>query len=208
MAHLEDGQKDKQFLCSNTKKNIFLIGDSIRLGYCATTREKLSDIADVFYVSDNCRNTQYVITRLYTWANMFSDRSLVDVVQFNCGHWDMAHWYGGELPLTSETEYARNIQIIIKMMEKLFPNAKIVFATTTKMNPNGTIGLNPRTTEDIMRYNEIAKEVALRNNVMINDLFAVTRDWDEFYYKDYCHFTIEAGRLLGEAVATTLKTIF
>ena len=146
MTHIEDGgTNNKYFICSNTKKNIFLIGDSIREGYCALTREALSDLAEVFYVNDNCRNTQYVITNLNNWANLFSDPDRVDLVQFNCGHWDVAHWRGGAFSLTSEDEYARNLQIIIDMLSEVFPNAIIVFATTTTMNPSGEVGLNTRT---------------------------------------------------------------
>ncbi len=205
MVHIEDGHASKAFICSDIKKNIFLIGDSIRLGYCDATREALSDLAEVFYVSDNCRNTQYVITNLNAWANKFSDRTRVDIVQFNCGHWDTAHWCGGKFPLTSEEEYGRNLQIIIDMISKLFPNAKIAFATTTTMNPNGEMGLNVRTNVDIARYNDIAKSVAIKNNVAINDLFAITKEWDSLYYSDYCHFTAEANIILGKSVAKALQ---
>ena len=205
MMHIEEGKAKKQFICSNTKKNVFIIGDSIRLGYCATTREALSDVAEVFYVTDNCRNTQYVITRLNAWANMFSNRNCVDLVQFNCGHWDIAHWHGGELPLTSETEYSRNLQIIVDMISKLFPRAKIIFATTTTMNPNGNAGINLRTNGEISRYNELAKAVANKNHIPINDLYSVTKDWDASRYKDYCHFVEDAYTVLGEAVAKALR---
>ena len=97
---------------------------------------------------------------LYSWANMFTDRTCIDLVQFNCGHWDIAHWYCGECSLTSEAEYARNLQIIIDMMAELFPCAKLVFAITTTMNPNGQLGINPRTNEEIICYNKIAQAVA------------------------------------------------
>jgi len=201
----EEGKSAKQFFCSQTKKNVFLIGDSMRIGYCAATKEALSDLAEVFYVADNCRNTQYVITRLLGWSNMFSDPGLVDVVHFNCGHWDIAHWCHGEYPLTSEEEYARNIRIIIDMLRKLFPRAKIVFAATTPMNPSGEVGVNYRTTEDIIRYNEIAKTVAEEQQVAINDLFAVTKDWDSTCYRDYCHLVEESAVTLGRIVAEKLK---
>ena len=82
MAYIEEGKTNKQFVCSSVKKNIFLIGDSIRMGYCASAREALSDMAEVFYVADNCRNTQNVITNLNGWANMFDDPTRVDMVQF------------------------------------------------------------------------------------------------------------------------------
>ena len=207
MAYVENCNANAQFQCSEIQKNVFLIGDSIRQGYCAMVKEELSPDAQVFYVSDNCRNTQYVITNLKTWANMFSNPSMVDIVHFNCGHWDIAHWCGGELPLTSEQEYKRNIKIIIDMIRKLFPNAKIIFATTTTMNPNGTIGINPRTTAEIARYNDIAVSV-LEGDVVVNDLFAVTNDWDSDCYADYCHFTTDAFKELGKAVAEALKKTF
>ncbi|MBQ7840648.1 MAG: SGNH/GDSL hydrolase family protein [Lachnospiraceae bacterium] len=208
MVHIEDGNASKQFICSDIKKNIFLIGDSIRLGYCDATREALSNMAEVFFVPENCRNTQYVITCLNGWANMFSDRTCVDIVQFNCGHWDVARWCGGEFPLTSEDEYKKNLQIIIDMISVLFPNAKKIFATTTTMNPNGQKALNDRTNSDIERYNDIAKGVMIKNNIEINDLFAITKEWDSSYYGDYCHFTAEANRILGEYVANTLELYF
>ena len=207
MAHIENGNASKQYICSDTKKNVFLIGDSIRLGYCEETREALSDMAEVFFVQDNCRNTQYVITSFNGWVNTFGDPTRVDVVQFNCGHWDVAHWLGGEYSLTSIEEYARNVQIIIDMISKSFPNAKIVFATTTTMNPNGQIGVNPRTNAEIARYNDKAKAVAAKNNVIVNDLFEITKNWDESYYADYCHFTEESNVILGKTVAKVLEEL-
>ncbi len=208
MAHIEEATSSVQFVCSSTKKNIFLIGDSIRLGYCSAARDELSDVAEVFYVDDNCRNTQYVLTKLYDWASMFSDTARVDVVQFNCGHWDTAHFCGGALPLTSEDEYKKNLQMIINLISKLFPNAKIVFATTTTVNPSKPIELNPRTNADIVRYNDIAKAVAGDNNVAINDLFPITEQWNSSYYEDACHFTEESNRILGKIVADRLKLYF
>ncbi len=208
MAYIENGGADKQFLCSDKKKNIFLIGDSIRLGYCQTVQELLADQAAVFFLEDNCRNSQYILTSLYTWANMFDDPARVDVVQFNCGHWDAARWYDGEFSLTSEAEYGKNIRLIVAMVQKLFPAAKIIFVTTTAIAPHGVMGLNPRTNADICRYNQIGVAAAQENGVIVNDLFAVTKDWDDACYIDFCHFTEEANRLLGEAVAKTLRAHF
>lgn len=205
MAYVENCDANARFLCSNEKKNIFLIGDSIRQGYCATVKEELSPDAQAFYVNDNCRNTQYVITNLKTWANMFSNPNMVDIIHFNCGHWDIAHWCGGELPLTSEQEYKRNIKIIIDMIKKLFPDAKIIFATTTPMNPNGAIGINPRNNAEIAHYNDIACAVARENGVEINDLFSKTKAWDSIAYADYCHFTPESFNALGKIVAEELR---
>jgi len=206
MNYVENGKSSKEFTCSKERPNIFLIGDSIRMGYCETVKKELADTAEVFYVSDNCRNTQYVVTSLERWKNMFDDETLIDIVQFNCGHWDTAKWSGYDVCLTSEAEYARNIKMIIDLIKQKFINAKIIFATTTTMNPDNVPCLNSRDNSIIDRYNEIAVEVAEDNGVYISDLNKITRSWPGEYYRDYCHFTDEASTILGKAVADKLRS--
>ena len=207
MQYAENGNAEYLFQCSEEKPNIFLIGDSIRRGYCKTVKDSLADTAEVFYCDDNCRSTQYVIFSLRRWVNQFSAPEKVDIVQFNCGHWDLAHWNGYEEPLTSVTEYAKNIRMIIALLKKAFPAAKIIFATTTPMNPNGIFGVNPRTNEEIENYNRIAKEISAENGVDVFDLYEFTRNWGTEAYRDYCHFTESAFAELGEEVARKLKNV-
>ena len=206
MNYVENGKSGKEFTCSKERPNIFLIGDSIRMGYCETVKKELADTAEVFYVSDNCRNTQYVVTSLEGWKNMFDDETLIDIVQFNCGHWDTAKWSGYDVCLTSEAEYARNIKMIIDLIKQKFINAKIIFATTTTMNPDNVPCMNFRDNSIIDRYNEIAVEVAEDNGVYISDLNKITRSWPGEYYRDYCHFTDKASTILGKAVADKLRS--
>ena len=205
MSYIEDGNSNTEFVCSKEKNNIFLIGDSIRLGYCETIKQQLSDCASVFYINDNCRNTQYVISNIKRWAGLFDNTDLIDVVHFNCGHWDVAHWNGYEQSLTTEGEYAKNIEMIIKLIQKFFVNAKIIFATTTPMNPDGSIGNNPRYNSEIDRYNKIAVEIAEKNGIVVNDLNGFTRNWGSENYRDYCHYTPTAFENLGKEVAARLK---
>ncbi len=207
MNYIENGLSNKEFFCSTEKPNVFLIGDSIRKGYCKTVKNEMADVAEVFYVDDNCRNTQYVITRLEMWKNMFDDPSSVNIVHFNCGHWDVARWSGYEIPLTSEGEYARNIKMVIDLIRVKFPNAKLIFATTTCMNPDNLPCRNMRDNEIIARYNEIAVKVAEENDVLINDLNKLTRDFGSDCYKDSCHHTEEAAAVVGKAVADKLKAL-
>ena len=204
---IENGDSKVAFRCNDSKKNIFLIGDSIRQGYCATVTEELSDIAEVFYSNGNCKNTQNVITSMKAWVNAFDRPDRVDIVQFNCGHWDVAHWNGYECSLTSEGEYEKNIRMIIYLLRRYFCNAKIVFATTTPMNPNGAVGINPRYNTEIDRYNEIAVEVSKREGVAINDLNTVAKSFGSDAYADYCHFTKEKFAFLGSEVAKVLRSL-
>ena len=207
MVWVENGNASVIFKCNDSKKNIFLIGDSIRKGYCETVKNTLSNDAEVFCFGDNCRSSQYIIFNLKKWANMFDDTGKVDIVHFNCGHWDVAHWNGYEFSLTSVEEYAKNIRAIIRLLEKFFPNAKLIFATTTPMNPDGgsTGGVNPRSSEEIDRYNSVAVKVATELGVIINDLNGYMKNWTSAYYIDTCHLTPSAFALLGEEVAHQLK---
>lgn len=206
MNWVENGITEAVFKCSESKTNIFLIGDSIRKGYCAATKEKLGDTAEVFYFADNCRSTQYTIFSLKKWAGLFDRPELVDIVHFNCGHWDVAHWNCYSLPLTSEEEYAKNIQMIIDQLRIFFPNARLIFATTTPMNPDGgsSGGVNPRSNEIIDRYNEIACSVAAKSDVPVNDLNGFMREWGSEHFRDTCHLTPSSFAILGEEVARVL----
>jgi len=205
--YIENGKSNKEFLCSRKRKNIFLIGDSIRQGYCGTVKKELIDIAEVFYIDDNCRNTQYIITSLEEWKNKFDDATLIDIVHFNCGHWDVAKWNGYDSSLTSEEEYGKNIKMIITLIKEKFVNARIVFATTTTMNPANLPCLNFRDNTMIDKYNEIAVKVVNDNGVVVNDLNYLTRNWKSDSYRDYCHFTEEASSIIGKAVADKLRKI-
>lgn len=209
MKWIENGENTAAFACNVSKKNIFLIGDSIRRGYCSTVKSELADKAEVFYVDENCRSTQFVIVSLKSWVGLFDDPESVDIVHFNCGHWDVAHWNGYPISLTTREEYAKNIKMIIDLLHRFFPNAKLVFATTTPMNPDGgsTGGVNPRSTDDIDSYNSIAVQIAKENGVKINDLNKFVRTWGSDSYIDTCHFTSEAFAALGKEVARVLDEI-
>ena len=210
MSHLEEGNANAIWFCSDDKPNIFLIGDSIRLGYEPMLREAFGDEVNIFSPTDtNCRSSQYVATSLGLWANQFDFPKKVDVIQFNCGHWDAAHWLFYPEPVTSLAEYEKNIRMIIYIIKKVYPEAKIVFATTTPMNPEDPVGvsMNPRSTEEISRYNAAAIKVAKEEGVYINDLNNFCKNWGAECYADYCHYTKEAYKLIAEEVKRFIKEI-
>ena len=57
MAYIENGSDSRKWVCENDLPNIFLIGDSIRKGYCNTTVEAMTGKAHVIFPDDNCRNS-------------------------------------------------------------------------------------------------------------------------------------------------------
>ena len=201
-GHLEDATS-KPAAKTSSLPEILLIGDSIRMGYCGAVAEALRGKAEVKWPAVNCQSSQNVMIQLTRWRGLVASPK---VVQFNCGHWDAACWDGDADALTTVDEYARNVRIIIRRIRRYWPEAKIVFATTTPMNPNGNLGSNPRTTESIRRYNAAAVAVAQAEGVAVNDLFAITEKWPTSEYVDYCHFTKEAAKRLGGMVAARLAS--
>ena len=202
-VYLEDSVNARQ--TEQTEKPVvFLIGDSIRMGYCETVKQELSDVAEVVYPEENCRYSQYIITSLRAWSGL-CDPERVQLVQFNCGHWDSAHWDGEDIPLNTVELYQQNIRRIIVRLRSMYPKAKIIFATTTPMNPNGENSVNERTTAEIIQYNQAAVAAAGECGVKVNDLFELTKDWEPACYEDYCHFTPEYFAVLGRHVANFLK---
>ena len=65
------------------------------------------------------------------------------------------------------------LERIFRQLCVCFPNAKIIFALTTPMDPDGSIGLNPRTNCEIRVYNFIASKVMKRLGVYVNDLYSL-----------------------------------
>lgn len=187
-------------------KQIFLIGDSIRMGYCERLKELLKAKAEVIYPQENCRSSQSIIMNLHNWVKL-CDPERVALVQFNCGQWDAGHFHYDAEALTSLREYKKNLEIIIRLLRFYFPKATPVFAATTPMNPSYPKNENPRTNEDISNYNEVARSVMNAYGVKFNDVFALKDLWKEQIFIDYCHLTENGYRCLADHMATYLEKL-
>lgn len=93
----------------------------------------------------------------------------------------------------------------LRALQRYFPNAKILFATTTPPNPNGTMGPNPRSRAEIARYNQAAKAALLPLGAEVDDLYVFLQDWGEAEYADYVHLTERGFERLGRHVAETIR---
>lgn len=186
-------------------KNIFLIGDSIRmggppesLGYEFYMKEKLGDKVKIYSTDDNCRFVHYTLRYLHEWA-MDIDRESIDVVHWNNGLWDILRLYGDQ-PLTSIDAYGETLERIYKRIRLLFPNAKIIFALTTAVVESRMGADFNRRNADIEAYNSKAKEVLGAFNVEFNDLYSITSDFDESMYCDGTHLCEKGCKTLADAV--------
>lgn len=186
--------------------DVFLIGDSIRMGYCAGVKTLLEGRANVLYPEVNCCYSQNIFMNLPAWSDaLCKEKSQVKAVHWNSGHWDAAHFYGMPFPLNSLSTYKESLQHVHWLIRKLFPEAKVIFATTTPMNPNGQQPANSRTTAEIAAYNEVALDVMEQLGVEVNDLFQFTSQWDSSYFNDFCHFAPKGNELLAEKVVQVVS---
>ena len=174
---------------------IFLIGDSIRMGYCEHVKGLMADCAEVIYPKVNCRSSQCILMSLFDWSKL-CDTEKVKIVHFNCGHWDLCDLFG-DGTFSTEEEYVENIVRIARIL-KSFCDV-VIFATTTPV-----LDANPyNKNSTICRFNEIAVEALKKEGVVINDLHALLADDKGKYIlaSDNIHLTSEGVEVCARAVA-------
>jgi hypothetical protein len=188
-------------------KKVFLIGDSIRLGYQEYVKEQLDGIAEVYYPEDNCRFAQYTLRHLHEWAQDAVDGNSVDVVHWNNGLWDTLRIFKDE-PLTPKDFYNDTLIRIHKRIKTVFPKAKIIFALSTPVieerfeAPEKFVRYN----KDTQEYNKIARKLMKELGVPVNDLYSQVSKLPEDAWSDCTHLYTDIGtRTLGDAVVKHIK---
>ena len=185
-------------------KKIVLIGDSIRKGYDKYVKDALSGTAQVFYPNENCRFAEYVLRYAHEWKRDGEWGDDVDLVHWNAGLWDVIELFG-DGPLTSLSYYGEAIARIDKRLRMLFPKAKIVFATSTKVNEKLCGFEFRRRNEIIEKYNAEALRVLSNTDTVINDLYSLTKTFPDSYHSDWVHYyTPEATEVIGGRVLSVI----
>lgn len=185
-------------------KKIVLIGDSIRMGYDKYVKEALDGVAEVYYPSENCRFAQYVLRFAHDWKEKGNWPDDVDLVHWNAGLWDAIELFGDE-PITTISYYSQVILRIYKRLRMLFPNAKIVFATSTAVDEDRCGPHFKRHNNVIEEFNKAAIEALSGTDTIINDLYGVTANAPLSYHSDFVHYyTDEGTELIGGRVLSVI----
>lgn len=185
--------------------DVFLIGDSIRLGYGPEVKKILEARGDrVYQPDDNCRYSMYTLRLVAEWAKLAPDRSKVEVVHWNNGLWDLGEIAPGECtsPLWI---YTNTLERVAAHLRRAFPKAKIVFALTTPINEKVTSEWHTLGNPEVDKYNAAAR-VALAGKVdAFDDLNAfVRRNGLTEHYKDVVHYDAVAYRRFAEEVVRVI----
>ena len=185
-------------------KNVILIGDSIRMGYCKYVKEALDGAAEVYYPAENCRFSTHTFRFLGDWHRDGNWPPDVDIVHWNVGLWDALEM-DGEGPLNTIETYEMNIGRIYRKIKRMYPNAVQVFATSTNVVEEGYKGSFRRSNTSIERYNEIAVKFLKEQGVYINDLYSLTKNIPSEYRSDMTHFNTPQGtKLIGDRVISVI----
>ncbi len=172
-------------------KNLLLIGDSIRAGYDKSVKKTLEGKANVIFPDDNCRFAAYVLRYFHEYLNGIKGED-IDVVHWNAGLWDCLRLFEEE-PHTPIDVYAYYIERICIRIKKICPNARVIFATSTKVLSEKMGKDFKRYNEEIEKYNEVAVKIVEKYGFKVNDLYALSVTLPEESHSDAVHYYTPAG---------------
>ena len=172
-------------------KNLLLVGDSIRMGYDKSVKKTLEGKVNVIFPGENCRFASYLLRCFHDYLGGIKGED-IDVVHWNAGLWDCLRLFGEE-PHTPLDIYAYYIERICIRIKKICPNAKVIFATSTKVLSEKMPENFKRYNEDIEKYNETAIKVVEKYGFIVNDLYAVSTLLTEEAHSDSVHYYTPQG---------------
>lgn len=184
---------------------VYLIGDSIRLGYEATVQTALPDVAILSPVN-NCRSSHDVLQHIKQWTQ---GAQAGDIIHLNCGLHDIRYNAGSSQPLTDIQAYQANLRQIFNRLQQT--GAHLIWASSTPFlqSVHNVTKSSRRYLKDIQTYNQIAQDLAHEFGFAINDLYALmfVQDLTALTICDGLHFNEFGNEILGEAVAESIRKV-
>ena len=172
-------------------KNILLIGDSIRRGYDSAVKKTLEGIAEVYFPEDNCRFASYLLRYIGDYGALIKNGT-PDIIHWNAGLWDCLRQYGEDAHTPIEV-YAYYIERICLRIKKLYPNATVIFATSTSVISEKMAEGFKRYNKEIEEYNSAAAEIVKKHGFLIDDLYTVSTKLPESAHSDAVHYYTPEG---------------
>ena len=181
------------------RREVLLLGDSIRMSYEPLVRRRLGGMAEVVGPAENCEFTLHTLASLERWLQALGTPC---VVHWNNGLHDVGH-NPARSPRQIPIEiYRMTLEFILGRLQET--GATIVFATSTPVYPDRPCRDDQWSwrNEEIDRYNATAVQLMGERGVPINDLHGlVAADVETNLAEDQIHLS-EAGQLAcAEAAA-------
>ena len=192
-------------------RTVYIIGDSISLGYTPEVTRLLAGRAVVTHNPGNAQYSSYGLRHLPDWLGV----ARYDVIHFNWGCWDRHYLDPAADPLepsvdkfkrdgvrrTTPEQYAANLAAIVAILQTT--GAKLIWAASTPLRDDGTLCCRP---DEVPAYNTVAARVMAESGIAINDLYYYALpEADRLLSPDGCHFTDDGYRYLARQVAAVIQ---
>ena len=188
---------------------VMIIGDSISVGYTDEVRRILAGKANVHRVAGNAGPSSSGVQKMEEWLAPIN--GTWDVIHFNFGLHDHKLGTGGKdnQPYATSDghqvsleDYEKNLNQIVTKFKTT--GAALVWCSTTPV-PTGEVD-PPRQPDDVLKYNEVARLVMVKNGVAIDNLFATALPrLPEIQLPHNVHYTQEGYAELAKQVATSIE---
>lgn len=189
-------------------EQVVLIGDSIRMGYQPYVERELAGDASVWGPEENGGTSANVLSHLDEWVISRDP----EVVHINTGLHDIRRPIGQPRNVVGRDEHVRNVREIVTLVREQ-TKARLIWALTTPVDEDrhnkvhGDMGDFQRYSEDVLTYNQAARDLLGSLEVETNDLFGVVvaAGVEGLLTEDGVHFTAQGYAMLGKAVADVIR---
>jgi len=174
-------------------KNVLLVGDSIRAGYDKSVKKTLEGRANIILPNESGRFAAYVLRNLHEFYKGTGIKNEdIDIIHWNAGLWDCLRMFEEDVQ-TPIDMYAYYIDRICKRIKNLYPDAKVIFATSTSVISERMSVNFKRYNEEIEEYNKTAVEIVKKYGFEVNDLYALSKSLPEEAHSDAVHYYTPMG---------------
>jgi len=187
-----------------------LIGDTIRSGYQAYVPLYLDKQVEIWCPEESRVNSFDILGAADSWFKNLNTRLL----HVNSGLEDLKC-----IPFTEHENlvpidaYIKNVERIIKYIHREWPEAILIWATTTPVIQQDQYLLSVKAgefvyySEDVIYYNTALKATCEKMGVPVNDLyqFVISGDPSRIMLEDGIHFSETGYELLAEQVANAIQ---
>lgn len=175
---------------------VLLVGDSIVKGYYGDVEKNLGE-------SVNC--ARYATSKFLSHPDYLGELGLMirrykfDVIHINNG----LHGWG-----YTEDQYRVGLEALVTFLQKESPASRIVWCLTTPVRDSKD--LTKPDADKLARVearNAIAVEIMAKHKILVNDLFSVVKDHDDFFSPDGVHFSEAGKEAEAKQVADTIRPL-
>jgi acyl-CoA thioesterase-1 len=189
---------------------VFIVGDSISMGYTPHVRGELEGRARVERHEGNGGDSHNVLSNLTAaWLPALGEKP--DLIHVNCGLHDLRFWTEKDEYQVPIESYRKNMGLLAKALAAT--GATVIWTTTTPVL-DGAPGMStqfPRKNEDVDAYNAVALEIMTAAGFAVDNLNAFVKELgpESVITPDGVHFTddgyVRLGAEVAEAVAKELR---